>query len=113
MQDEAGLLKEAAVTLEKQNMIYPVHNGAMHVHLGQLYGKLGNTRLQIREYQAVLAENPIDGANAHFELAKAYMSLGERANAESHVLDALEAAPGFKPAQKLLLEMNSGRKENP
>jgi cellulose synthase operon protein C len=113
LQDGAGMLKEAAVTLEKLNMIYPVHDGPMHVHLGQIYTKLGNQRGTIREYEAVLAENPIDSATAHFELAKAYLTVGERAKAEGNLLDALESAPGFKPAQKLLLEMNSGKKENP
>jgi len=113
LQDEAGMQKEAAASLERLNMIYPVHDGAMHVHLGQLYTKLGNSRGAIREYEAVLAENPIDGATAHYELAKAYLGVGERGKAESNLVDALESAPGFKPAQKLLLEMNSGKKENP
>jgi tetratricopeptide (TPR) repeat protein len=113
LQDAAGDQKGAAATLEKLNMIYPVHDEVMHTHLGQLYTKLGNPRLAIREWQAVLAESPIDKASAHYELARAYMSSGDNEQAESNLLDALEAAPGFKPAQKMLLELSSGRKENP
>jgi Tfp pilus assembly protein PilF len=40
-----------------------------------------------------------------FDVAKAYMAEGDKAKAEESVLASLEAAPGYKPAQKLLLEI--------
>ena len=59
----------------------------------------------IREYTAVVALNPLDKAGAHFNLAQAYYASGQRDKAEESVLAALEAAPGYRPAQKLLLEI--------
>ena len=57
-------------------------------------------------YQAVLAGKPLDPANAHYGLAVAYKSLNKMADAKEEVISSLEAAPGFKPAQKLLLELS-------
>jgi len=48
---------------------------------------------------------PLDKASAEFDLAKAYIASGDKAKAEESVLAALEVAPGFKPAQRLLLEI--------
>ena len=48
---------------------------------------------------------PLDMASAEFDLAKAYLAAGDKAKAEDSVLASLEAAPGFKEAQKLLLEI--------
>jgi cellulose synthase operon protein C len=59
----------------------------------------------IREYSAVVALNPLDKAGAHFKLAQAYYASGQKDKAEESVLAALEAAPGYRPAQKLLLEI--------
>jgi tetratricopeptide (TPR) repeat protein len=69
----------------------------------------------IREYSAVLALNPLDKAGAEFNLAQAYFAAGKRDQAEETVLLALERAPGFRPAQKLLLEINQDSKhaDNP
>ena len=47
--------------------------------------------------------HPLDKASAQFNLAQAYFAAGQRDKAEEHVLASLEAAPGFRPAQKLLL----------
>ena len=58
---------------------------------------------QIRDYLAKV--NPLDKAGSHFKLAQAYYASGQRDKAEESVLAALEAAPGYRPAQKLLLEI--------
>ena len=73
--------------------------------LGELWLAQGNNAGAVREYGAVLALNPLDRATAEFNLAKAYLAAGDRAKAEECVLASLEAAPGFRPAQKLLLEL--------
>jgi Tfp pilus assembly protein PilF len=57
----------------------------------------------------VLAMKPLDMASAEFNLAQAYMAQGDKAKAEESVLASLEAAPGFKPAQKLLLEIEAAK----
>lgn len=54
----------------------------------------------------MIASNPLDKAGAQFHLAQAYLAAGQKDKAEESVLSALEAAPGYRPAQKMLLELN-------
>ncbi len=61
----------------------------------------------MREYAAVVALHPLDAASAQFDLARAYLAAGQREKAEDAVLASLEAAPGYRPAQKLLLQIKS------
>ncbi len=101
---EEGRKPQAVKTLERLNLIY-LKDEQAHLQLGNLYMDLGNPTNAIREYQAVLAGSPIDVAGAHFELAKAFQGAKRPDDAREEVISALEAAPGFKPAQKLLLEL--------
>ena len=102
---EQGRKRDAAATLERLNLIY-LEDDEAHQKLGELDLDLGNAPGAIREFGAVLASSPIDPAGAHFELAKAYHAAHQDQQAQDEVISALEAAPGFKPAQKLLLELN-------
>jgi tetratricopeptide (TPR) repeat protein len=61
----------------------------------------------IREFNALAASNPVDKAGAEFELAQAYYAAGQRDKAQDSVLAALEIAPDYRPAQKLLLEIQA------
>jgi len=49
---------------------------------------------------------PIDMAGAHYRLATAYKATNQPQKALDEVYLALELAPGFKDAQKLLLELS-------
>ena len=102
---EQGRKQDAAATLERLNLIYLKDEDA-HKKLGELDLDLGNAKGAIREFGAVLASSPIDVAGAHYELAKAYQAAHQIKEAQDEVISSLEAAPGFKPAQKLLLELN-------
>ena len=64
-----------------------------------------NVEGAIREYRAALAEKPIDLAASHYNLARAYRRANRPDVARDELLAALEEAPGFRPAQKLLLEI--------
>ena len=44
-------------------------------------------------------------ASANFGIARALNSLGDRAESRRHLLEALETAPHYRPAQDLLLEL--------
>jgi cellulose synthase operon protein C len=105
LEEELGQAKEAAATLDRINYIYPVHDEELHRRLGDLWFAQANYPGAIREYTAVVALNPLDKAGAQFNLAQAYYASGQRDKAEESVLAALEAAPGYRPAQKLLLEI--------
>jgi len=105
LEEELGQPKEAAATLDRINYIYPVHDEELHRHLGDLWFAQSNYPGAIREYSAVVALSPLDKAGANFKLAQAYYASGQKDKAEESVLAALEAAPGYRPAQKLLLEI--------
>jgi tetratricopeptide (TPR) repeat protein len=104
--EEAGRTAEAADALNRLNFIYPM-DAAAHRSLGGLWLVQGNVKGAIREFAAVLARNPQDPAQAHFDLARAYHADKQDEQAQEELLAALEAAPGFRPAQKLLLELST------
>jgi len=106
LEEAAGQQSEAAATLQRVNYIYPVKDEELHRHLGDLLYAQKEYDSAIREYAAVVASNPLDKAGAEFHLAQAYLSTGQKDKAEESVLAALEAAPGYRPAQKMLLELN-------
>jgi cellulose synthase operon protein C len=112
LEEELGHSKEAAATLDRINYIYPETEG-LHRHLGELWLAQGNYAGAVREYTAVLALKPLDKASAEFELAQTYFAAGEIDKAEESVLLALETAPGFRPAQKLLLQIKSAESKGP
>jgi tetratricopeptide (TPR) repeat protein len=112
MLEEAGRKKEAVAVLNKLNLIYPLEANA-HKELGSLLLDQGDTRGAVREFGAVVAKNPVDPAQAHYDLARAYIADHQPEKANEECLNSLEAAPGFRPAQKLLLELsNSQPKKN-
>jgi tetratricopeptide (TPR) repeat protein len=103
MNDNAG----AIATLERINYIYPVKNEDLHHRLGDLLYAQKDYDGAIREFNALAASNPVDKAGAEFELAQAYYAAGQRDKAQDSVLAALEIAPDYRPAQKLLLEIQA------
>jgi tetratricopeptide (TPR) repeat protein len=106
LEEGAGQKAEAANTLQRLNYIYPVKDEELHHHLGDLLYAQKQYDGAIREYIAVVASNPVDKAGSEFHLAQAYLAAGQKDKAQESVLAALEAAPGYRPAQKMLLELN-------
>jgi tetratricopeptide (TPR) repeat protein len=98
--------KQAETTLSYLIDIYP-ENQEVHRRLGDILLAGGNTQGAIREYRAVLGLHPDDTAQAHYDLARALFAAHRNADAKSEVIDALETAPNFRPAQKLLLELSN------
>jgi tetratricopeptide (TPR) repeat protein len=107
MLDEAGNSKQAEYELDRLNWISPLDQD-LHEKLGALYLKTGNAPLAEREFQVLIALKPLDAAGAHYNLAKAYNAEGRKDKAREEALNALEAAPDYRPAQKLLLEVSRG-----
>jgi tetratricopeptide (TPR) repeat protein len=104
LEEELGKPADASATLERLNYIFPVDE-ELHRHLGDLWFAQNNTKGAIREYAAVVALQPLDKASAQYNLARAYFAAGQKDMAEEHLLASLEAAPSFRPAQKLLLQL--------
>jgi Flp pilus assembly protein TadD len=110
---DAGKTAEASRTLELVNYIYPVKDADLHRRLGEMLYAEKQYDGAIREFNALVASAPVDKAGAEFRLAEAYLAAGQRDKAEASVLAALETAPGYRPAQKLLLELQrSAAKSN-
>jgi len=80
-------------------------DGEMHKLFGNVLFQQGKHREAIREFQVLLALNPVDKAGAYFDLSRAYLGAGMKAQAKSAVLKALEIAPAFPQAQELLLRI--------
>jgi len=104
LEEELGKPADAAATLDRLNYIFPVDE-ELHRRLGDLWFAQNNTKGAIREYAAVVAMQPLDKASAQYNLARAYFAAGQKEKAEEHLLASLEAAPSFRPAQKLLLQL--------
>ena len=106
---EAGRKKDAADVLARLNYIYPLDNEA-HQLLGSFWLEQGNASGAMREFRAVVAHNPIDPAEAHYDLARALNNNHQPDQAKDELFTALEAAPGYRPAQRLLLELTADKK---
>ncbi len=104
-------IEAAAATLERVNYIYPVNDEDLHRRLGELWLTQQNYTGAIREFSAVLAGGSADHASAHYNIARAYVAAKQSGKAEDHLLQALESAPGFRPAQKLLLEIENQKEK--
>jgi len=75
-----------------------------HRALGEAGAALGNNALAITSYKKLLALDPPDPTETHFQLAKLLHARGDsEAEAKRNVLQALEEAPRFRDAQKLLV----------
>jgi tetratricopeptide (TPR) repeat protein len=107
LEQDAGEQTAAIATLERINYIYPVKDEDLHHRLGDLLYAQKDYDGAIREFNSLVASNPVDKAGAEFELAQAYYAAGQMDKAQESVLAALEIAPDYRPAQKLLLELQA------
>lgn len=103
--DESGDKAGATKQLERLNFVTPLDQ-ELHTRLGSLYLDANRPKNAIREYQVVLAMKPLDVAGSHYNLAKAYKEAGQNDLAREEAVASLEAAPSYKPAQKILLELS-------
>jgi tetratricopeptide (TPR) repeat protein len=109
--EESGRAQEAEAALARVLWVYPVKDEELHRRLAELRAKLGRWDGAAEEWRAVLASGTVDPASAWYGLALAYRNLQRNDEARDAVLAALEEAPGYRPAQRLLLELNRGAQE--
>ena len=77
---------------------------AISTNLAAAAEHLGQPAEAVSALEALLAMDPDDPAELHFRLALLLHAAGDP-KAKSHVLEALEAAPRYREAQKLLLKI--------
>jgi tetratricopeptide (TPR) repeat protein len=102
--EEAGQAQQSLEVLNALTLLEPL-DPALHAKLGERFNASGKAAESLREYKVLLALDAHDSASANFGIARALNSLGDRANSRRHLLDALETAPHYRPAQDLLLEI--------
>jgi tetratricopeptide (TPR) repeat protein len=98
--DRAG----AAAALERAVWISP-YDLSLHTRMADLYTATGERAKVVNARRALLALQPVDRAEALYQLALAYFEAGDREAARREVLRALEQAPNFEKAQQLLLRI--------
>ncbi len=105
---ERGDNMAAADALERAIYIYP-YDIELHQDLALFLASLGIWDKVARERRALLALDPVDKAEAYFQLAYAYDRAGNRSSAREQILYALEIAPNFYRAQELLLSLRDAQ----
>ena len=100
----AGRDEQEAEILERSLYISP-YDLDVHRRLAELASASDRFGLAVRERAALVALDPPDRAVALYELALAQRNAGLPERARRTVLRALEVAPGYDPAQELLLDL--------
>ena len=104
MFEKLGDRRGAAAALERAVWISP-YDPAIHVRLAEHLAATGDKAKVVRERRAIVALEPVDRAEARYQLALALVEAGDRTAARREVLQALEEAPSFERAQVLLLQL--------
>jgi len=81
---------------------------APHRHLAKAAEALGDRTAAIDAYRALLLMGPLDPAETHFRLARVLHQQGQLEPARREVITALEQAPRYLDAHRLLLQIARG-----
>jgi tetratricopeptide (TPR) repeat protein len=108
VEEKLGNSKAAADALDRLMFINPF-DLATHQRLAALSRAAGDKTRAVRERTAIVALNPVDKADAWYQLAQAQHELGDDVHARTSVLRSLEEAPNFEKAQTLLLALYDAR----
>ena len=104
LRSSLGQQQQALDALEASFYISPF-DYKLHAQAGELSLGLKNFSQALSEFQAALALEPPNVAEANYNVATAYHALGRQPEAKRAVLRALEAAPRYEKAQELLLRI--------
>ena len=96
-------VQQAIDVLSDINLVNP-YDLDVHVQLGDLLLEQQNAERALTEFEVAMALNPLDKAEVLYRMGSANKALGKIDNAKKNALAALEIAPHFRPAQKLLME---------
>lgn len=113
LQLDAGNKDAAIAAYRRLLFITPVGDEELHRKLGQLLEEKQDWEAAAVEYNAIAVSKPVDPAAAFYDLARVLYAGGKIDEARDQVMSALEAAPGYRAAQKLLLELEAaaGKKD--
>jgi tetratricopeptide (TPR) repeat protein len=100
--------KDWAASAKYANQLLAVNPliAAPYAALAQAEDALGDYEQAISAYRRLLLLDPADPAEVHYQLARLLHARGHaESEAKRHVLQALEEAPRFREAQRLLLQI--------
>jgi len=100
-----------ALNAQRYRAVNPLVPGPYRF-LGEASEKMQDRRMGIEAYTTQLELDPPDPTEVHFRLAKLLHSEGNPA-ARRHVLQALEEAPRYREALRLLMEINKNETDRP
>ena len=106
----AGLLeargdRTLAIAYYERSLDVAPYNREVQTRLAELYTEAGDYPNAVRARQAVLGLNPVDRADAYYQYALSLYRSDRLNDSKRAVLQSLELAPGFRDAQKLLLNV--------
>jgi tetratricopeptide (TPR) repeat protein len=102
---------EAIDVLQSVNLVDPLDQ-EMHGMLGDMLLEDERAEEALAEYSIALALDPHDKATANYRMANAYHQLGNDEQSQDHLLQALDVAPNFRAAQRLLLDLMRSASDN-
>jgi tetratricopeptide (TPR) repeat protein len=105
---EAGDWESVRTTARQMLAVNPLVP-APHRYLAEAAEQLHDAEEAVRGYLALTHMDPADPADLHFRLARNLHVLSRDDEALRHVLMALEEAPRFGAAHRLLLELDAAR----
>ena len=97
--------KQRAMELLKLSFYVNPFEHEQHTRAGNLSLDKNDTEVAIREFRIALGAGPPNPAEAHYNIARAYLAAGRNSEAKRSILKSLEIAPGFDKAQDLLLKL--------
>jgi tetratricopeptide (TPR) repeat protein len=101
---ELGDLEGEIDALRRAAEVFPFERD-LQLRRAEVAEAAGDATEWVRARRAVLALDPVDRAEAHFQLARALRAADRSSEARTQVLRALEIAPTFEAALELLLEL--------
>lgn len=108
---KVGRAEDAVAVLQSLNYVAPFDSG-LHDTLGDWLLELGQAQDALAEYEVALAMAPHDLAAAHYRLARAHHALDHPQETRQHLLAALEIAPHYRDAQRMLLKTSADESSN-
>ena len=102
---------EAIDVLRSVNLVDPLDQ-ELHGTLGDMLLEANRAKEALTEYSIALALDPHDKATAYYRMASAHHELGNDEQSQDHLLQALDLAPNFRPAQRLLLDLLRAGSDN-
>jgi len=104
---EGGDFERAEYYIDRAIQVDP-YRADVHQLKASYAETIGDSQLAVTEYEVLLKLEINDPAEAQTNLAEAYLRNGQTLEAKENVLRALETAPSYQRAQRILLQSIDG-----